>query len=265
MAQIGTVRLETQNSGVVDVPVFEPGDSASGIYEFVRVETASGPGFIPVTDPVDATYPYLRVQSQNNGIVAVTDTPGSDIPDSVIDDFNDGQFDADLTGWSWSLEESSYVTVQSSTVLEGSDTARIETVEDLTPHAQVSGSAVSTSEMFFRIEMTGQTENSSDGYNIYNDICIINFNGDGTISGDLSTSASWSTNTHYKFYAKNIDYNNNTFDWELTRVSDDTIIDSNTGESHGASDLSSIRFESDLRFSNTNGEYFHIDDIRISA
>lgn len=84
MAQIGTVRLETQNSGVVDVPVFEPGDSASGIYEFVRVETASGPGFIPVTDPVDATYPYLRVQSQNNGIVAVTDTPGSDIPDSGV-------------------------------------------------------------------------------------------------------------------------------------------------------------------------------------
>jgi len=91
MAQIGTVRLETQNSGVVDVPVFEPGDSASGIYEFVRVETASGPGFIPVTDPVDATYPYLRVQSQNNGIVAVTDTPGSDIPDSeVLDDWADG-------------------------------------------------------------------------------------------------------------------------------------------------------------------------------
>jgi len=89
MAQIGTVRLETQNSGVVDVPVFEPGDSASGIYEFVRVETASGPGFIPVTDPVDATYPYLRVQSQNNGIVAVTDTPGSDIPDSVV-----AQYDA---------------------------------------------------------------------------------------------------------------------------------------------------------------------------
>ena len=84
MAQIGTVRLETQNSGTVDVPVFEPGDSASGIYEYVRVQTASGPGFIPVTDPADATYPYLRVQSANDGIVAVTDTPGSAIPDSGI-------------------------------------------------------------------------------------------------------------------------------------------------------------------------------------
>ena len=85
MTQIGTVKLQTQNSGVVDVPVFETGDSASGVYEFVRVETASGTGFIPVTDPADATYPYLRVQSQNNGIVAVTDTAGDDLPDSVVD------------------------------------------------------------------------------------------------------------------------------------------------------------------------------------
>ena len=50
----------------------------------MRVETASGTGFIPVNDPADATYPYLRVQSQNNGIVAVTDTAGDDIPDSAI-------------------------------------------------------------------------------------------------------------------------------------------------------------------------------------
>ena len=89
MTQIGTVKLQTQNSGVVDVPVFETGDSASGVFEFVRVETASGTGFIPVTDPADATYPYLRVQSQNNGIVAVTDTAGTDIPDSgLLHDYN---------------------------------------------------------------------------------------------------------------------------------------------------------------------------------
>ena len=93
MTQIGTVKLQTQNSGVVDVPVFETGDSASGVFEFVRVETASGTGFIPVTDPADATYPYLRVQSQNNGIVAVTDTAGDDIPDDVVDNFEDADGD----------------------------------------------------------------------------------------------------------------------------------------------------------------------------
>ena len=112
MTQIGTVKLQTQNSGVVDVPVFETGDSASGVFEFVRVETASGTGFIPVTDPADATYPYLRVQSQNNGIVAVTDTAGDDIPDSVVARYdaseeestgaittiNDLRGDADLSG-----------------------------------------------------------------------------------------------------------------------------------------------------------------------
>ena len=103
MAQIGTIKLETQNSGVVDVPVFETGDSASGVYEFVRVETASGTGFIPVTDPTDATYPYLRVQSQNNGIVAVTDTAGSDIPDSVEYRFEASEFDETSGDWPASI------------------------------------------------------------------------------------------------------------------------------------------------------------------
>lgn len=71
MAQIGTIRLQTQNNGTVDVPVFDTGDSGSSVYEFVRVQTAGGTGFIPVVDPADASYPYLRVQSQNQGIVAV--------------------------------------------------------------------------------------------------------------------------------------------------------------------------------------------------
>lgn len=89
MAQIGTIRVDTQNNGTVDVPVFETGDSSSDIYEFVRVETASGTGFIPVTDTGNAAYPYLRVQSENNGIVAITDTKGSTIPES--DAFQDGE------------------------------------------------------------------------------------------------------------------------------------------------------------------------------
>ena len=87
MAQIGTIKLQTQNSGVVDVPVFDTGDSGSGIYEFVRVETTSGTGFIPTTDPADATYPFLRVQSQNQGVVALTDTENA-IPDSAVSQYD---------------------------------------------------------------------------------------------------------------------------------------------------------------------------------
>jgi hypothetical protein len=98
MAQIGTIQVETQNSGTVDVPVFETGDSSSDIYEFVRVETASGTGFIPVTDTSNAAYPYLRVQSQNNGIVAITDTKGS----TIIEYFENGDisgYGGDTTGF----------------------------------------------------------------------------------------------------------------------------------------------------------------------
>jgi hypothetical protein len=89
MAQIGTIQLQSQNDGVVDVPVFETGDSSSEVYEFLRIQTGSGIGFIPVTNTNDATYPFLRVQTQNNGVVAVTDTAGSAIPDTKITRSND--------------------------------------------------------------------------------------------------------------------------------------------------------------------------------
>jgi len=88
MAQIGTIRLQTQNNGTVDVPVFDTGDSGSSVYEFVRVQTAGGTGFIPA----DASYPYLRVQTQNNGIVAVNDTAtlgGTYDGFTMIDDWED--------------------------------------------------------------------------------------------------------------------------------------------------------------------------------
>jgi len=87
MAQIGTIRLQTQNNGTVDVPVFNTGDSGSSVYEFVRVHTASGTGFIPVTDPADAQYPYLRVQSQNQGVVAVHNDAVTEV---IVDGFEDG-------------------------------------------------------------------------------------------------------------------------------------------------------------------------------
>jgi len=74
MAQIGTVKIQTQNNGVVSVPVFDTGDSGSSVYEFVRVQTDAGTGFIPFVDPADASFPYLRVQSENNGIVAANDS-----------------------------------------------------------------------------------------------------------------------------------------------------------------------------------------------
>ena len=88
MAQIGTIKLET-GSGPVEVPVFDTGDSGSDVYEFVRVQTSSGTGFIPVVEPADASFPYLRVQSQNQGIVAVHNE-ATLVQEEIVDDFEDG-------------------------------------------------------------------------------------------------------------------------------------------------------------------------------
>lgn len=97
MAQIGTIQVQTQNSGVVDIPVFDTGDSGSSVYEFVRVQTATGVGFIPVVDPADASFPYLRVQSQNQGIVAVHNEASLTSTTAFTDTFSDGTY---TDGWS---------------------------------------------------------------------------------------------------------------------------------------------------------------------
>jgi len=81
MAQIATITVETAG-GPVDLPVYEPGDSGSKRIEAFRVQTASGPGFVPLAAVDEADRPYLRVQTAN-GVKAV-DTSASGIPDSVV-------------------------------------------------------------------------------------------------------------------------------------------------------------------------------------
>jgi hypothetical protein len=79
MSQIATVRIETK-SGVTEVPVFEPGDSNPTVLEAWRIKTETGTGFIPLTDPAQAAFPFLRVQTEQ-GVFSVTDTVGA--PNSV--------------------------------------------------------------------------------------------------------------------------------------------------------------------------------------
>lgn len=73
MAQIGTIKLQTQSNGVVTLPVFDTADAGSNVYDMVRVQTPSGVGFIPFVAPSDASRPYLRVQTQNQGVLAAHD------------------------------------------------------------------------------------------------------------------------------------------------------------------------------------------------
>lgn len=84
MAQIGTIEVQTQNNGIVQLPVFDTGDDGSEVYDMVRAQTASGTGFIPMVDPADAKFPYLRVQTENHNVLAAHNSP-----DFIIDDFED--------------------------------------------------------------------------------------------------------------------------------------------------------------------------------
>lgn len=64
MSQLGEIRIQTPN-GVKQVPVYSTGSSGSNILEVVRVETETGIGYIPITDPTDAKYNYIRVKTQS--------------------------------------------------------------------------------------------------------------------------------------------------------------------------------------------------------
>jgi hypothetical protein len=90
MGQIGTIKLETLNSGTVSVPVFSVGDSGNNVYEMIRIQTENGEGFIPVINPSQAQYPYLRVQTQNQGMVAVHNSASTT---TFVDNFEDGDID----------------------------------------------------------------------------------------------------------------------------------------------------------------------------
>jgi len=70
MAQIGSVKLSTDGGNIV-VPIFELGDSGSNVKEFWRINTSSGVGFLPLADPAEASFPYIRIKTQNYGVLAL--------------------------------------------------------------------------------------------------------------------------------------------------------------------------------------------------
>lgn len=74
MAQIGNITFQTSSYGEVKLPVYSLGDSGSEVGEFLRVQTPSGEGFVPVvSNSGDATYSFLRVQSSSNGVMYAHD------------------------------------------------------------------------------------------------------------------------------------------------------------------------------------------------
>lgn len=72
MTQIGTIRFNTAD-GNVSLPVFNTADKGNNVYDMIRVQTPSGVGFVPFVDPSSSNYPYLRIKTQNHGVLAAHD------------------------------------------------------------------------------------------------------------------------------------------------------------------------------------------------
>lgn len=217
MGQIGTIRVDTQNNGTVSVPVFDTGDSGSSIYEFVRVQTGSGTGFIPVEDTSNATYPYLRVQSQSHGTVAMTDR-NSATPDGIVDDFED----SDLSeypfnqGNDWSVVDGGLIDgsnhhIQRTGTSSGQSGPQIHSVPgDGLPRYPVKGNTIeyyfqdkTGSQAEFRFGILNSNEENPGGYelehgNKNNNFTMIFRDGNGNSSKLFSNSLTWNQNHTYR-------------------------------------------------------------------
>ena len=121
MSEIGKVQIQT-DTGEVSVPVFQPGDSGSDIYEFLRVQTDSGTGFVPLTEVSGADLPSVRVHTQSHGTLAVTTSVSTSVlVESFEDDSTGGPTPA---GWSTSLSSSDEKVVSGESV-DGSRSYRL--------------------------------------------------------------------------------------------------------------------------------------------
>mgnify|MGYP006279220237 FL=1 len=102
MAQIGVIKVQTPN-GIVQVPVYSEGSSGSNVQEMVKINTPSGTGFVPaVATSQSPAYPYLKVNTENHGILAFHDSPtisgGLEITTSLNGDTAKITFYEDTTG-----------------------------------------------------------------------------------------------------------------------------------------------------------------------
>jgi hypothetical protein len=81
------------SGSIVSIPVFEAADAGSEVWDMLRVKTPSGTGFIPLAGTSDAAFPFVKVKTENQGVLAVHDS--ASIQSSYFEGFEDG----DVSDW----------------------------------------------------------------------------------------------------------------------------------------------------------------------
>lgn len=116
MVQIGTIKVAT-DSGSVSLPVFNVSDIGTGVYDILRVGTPSGVGAIPLVEPADSAFPYVRIGTANHGVLCPHD-------DSSLFTLVDGFEDGNLSEYTTANNES----ISSSISYEGTYSVNINNV-----------------------------------------------------------------------------------------------------------------------------------------
>lgn len=109
MARLGSVKLQTEK-GAVELPVYDTADVGKKVHDMVRVRTESGVGFIPFTDPSNAAYQHLKLNTENKGVLAAHNRPAIS---GVIDSFERGNLIGPYSG------KTQYYSEQTSFVVNG--------------------------------------------------------------------------------------------------------------------------------------------------
>jgi hypothetical protein len=164
------------------------------------------------------------------------------IPDSVVDNFEDGDINISLkNNWSgWSGDTGS-VTAQQSTVIEGSwsaeQSANGGTVKSVKATRDTSGTPTEVSSLF---QVTNRNGVKSDQFQLFlktgsQNTIAVNLKGNGEMFiTNGPTSGSYNSNTPYIVRLYNIDWTNEQFDAEIKNYNDGTVVYSVSNNGFGA-------------------------------
>lgn len=198
MAQIGTIKLQTQN-GVKELPVYDTADAGSDVYDMVRVQTSSGIGFIPFASTSEASYPELRIQTQNQGILAAHNR-ASLLNYVMLDDFEDGN----VNGWNWNSDYGDFYT-DSTRTSDGSNSAKLECNPGVGINAYRNYSDTYEGAISVRVYCNNSTDYSGNSWDVVldtvNDSAAVTFH---DVSMDIELgfsepiSKTWETYTWYE-------------------------------------------------------------------
>jgi hypothetical protein len=160
---------------------------------------------------------------------------GDAIPDSAIHYFENNSITVSNSDWSGWAGDTGALTVQDQTVLAGDFSGQISGNADNGVSATRDAS-YEPSEVSLLLQADQVGSNSNDGMQValFNGstlIHLLRFDYSGTVRSFTTSvgTASWSADTTYKVRYFNFDFQNDTCDLEVIRVSDSTVILSSTG------------------------------------